>query len=401
MIFAKLLMIIILLRLKETYSTAGQQGMNSSDRPSLKISTMSGPQASTNDIWDPTTVMSTDYNNITKTNMEFTISPTPRTKQNTRRQRIPAETKNNFSQVYVIFSAIFIVIGILLNIVNLIVNTKLESILFSIYLKSIAISDLLYLISAAFNFLAFDRAFNKHYDSDKVMVQLWFYNTRSLVLFQYVSALILFYIGLERAIRVNYPLISMTWFGRKKAKITVLVLSILACILVTPYFFTVQFVQYKMGDNNVIWFTQASVFSKSEVGKRLYLALNIIFRYGIIAAFMIINFLILLGLIRQRRNRAKLFATAQSPQLEKQRRRELSQYYILVCIVILFSIPNSLSIISLLTSVSRETLELLRNLRNILFLFNSTACFFLYCLSSVDYREVLLKLIIRCVTCHG
>ncbi len=92
-------------------------------------------------------------------------------------------------------------------------------------------TDLLHLISTSVNFLAFD-AFNRHYDSNKVIVQLWFYNTRSMILFQYTGALILFYIAVERAIRVNYPLISMTWFGRKQAKITVLVLCILVCILI-------------------------------------------------------------------------------------------------------------------------------------------------------------------------
>ena len=83
-------MIIILLRLKETYTTPGQQGMNSGEKPTQQISTTSGTQASSNDIWDSTTERSTEYNNITETNLEFTKSQTSWTKQNKGKRRIPA-----------------------------------------------------------------------------------------------------------------------------------------------------------------------------------------------------------------------------------------------------------------------------------------------------------------------
>ncbi len=241
MIFVKLLIILILFRLKETHSIPGQQGMDPNDRPYLPTTT-SETKVRRGDNLDSTKVVTTESNNANKTRWNLDLRKTQcRLTEHSKNdsgnytERKLAIKRDNFPQAFMVFRVIFMVCGILLNVVNLIVNSKLESILFNIYVKSICIVDLLFLIVEAFNVLAFKSAYGEN-DSNLVIVKLWFYNTRGLILFHYTSALILLYIGIERAIRVNYPLKSRKWFSRTKAKFTVMTLCIIACILVTPMY---------------------------------------------------------------------------------------------------------------------------------------------------------------------
>ncbi len=143
-----------------------------------------------------------------------------------------------FSTLYLTISLVFIVSGILLNIMNLIVCSQLESIMFNVYLKAIAMTNLLYLLCIALFF-----GIPNTYNNDITVFKLWYYNGRGLITFQYANALIILYIAVQRAVRVHCPLMALTRFTRTNAKITVVIIWLLTCVIVSPHFFLVKHVE--------------------------------------------------------------------------------------------------------------------------------------------------------------
>ena len=289
-----------------------------------------------------------------------------------------------------VFYLIFIIIGLSTNIANMAVLRRFKRSTMTFYLLALAVCDFLFCASLASSMnLLVNRYFTSYWYN---AVNLYFW-VPIMHITPGASLWVTILIAIDRLLHVISPLKAHVMMTVTKAKVAVFLVTLVSVLGRLPYGWLYE---VKVGETEpgefVYWYSWSPLMF-SSFGRVYLIVSSIVFEYIPTGILIICNPLIVMALFKHRRNRARLFGDGEENSTAVVSKEDSEGRMILllfgVCLQsIICNLP--VSITRLVWFSSPTSALLIKNISNLLFIFDKCGNFFVYCISNRDFRRSLI-----------